>query len=245
MEEKFCDLSTTPTNQLQTAAFVVEQELPRGTRARLWFVDEPTMVLNSLNLRLRNNLSWTLTQLNTGGWEALVQRAEEVPPHDVLDALKRDHKHIDGLFSRVIHLTDRGALVDAAQIMREFVAALERHLEVEHGMLAQAIRTPPNGMGIDPTAAMMAEHREILNQSAMICLGFEESDATIASVSPLLAILAGYLSKHEQREELSLFPIWTRALANAPQAARDALFERVKTQLGYGGNDGRMGSTTA
>ena len=85
---------------------------------------------------------------------------------------------------------------------------------------------------------MMSEHQEILSQSAMIVLGFEECDATTASVSPLLAILAGYLSKHEQREELSLFPIWTRALANVPQPVLDALFIRVKTQLGYAGRDG-------
>ena len=239
MEDRFCDLSLTPANQLQTAAFVVLQDLPRGTRARLWFTDEPTMVLNSLNLRLRNNLSWTLMRGDAGIWQAIVQRVEDVPPHDVLDALKRDHKRIDGLFSRVIHLTDRGALAEAAQVMREFVASLERHLEVEHGMLAQAIRTPPDGMGVDPSAAMISEHQEILSQSAMIVLGFEEHDATTASVSPLLAILAGYLSKHEQREELSLFPIWTRALANVPQPVQDALFTRVKTQLGgYAGFNG-------
>lgn len=233
MEEQFSDLTDTPASQLQTAAFVLLQTLQRNHAVRFLFAEEPSMVLQSLNLRLRNNLSWSLLQTETGKWQALVQRAEEVPVKDTLDALRRDHKRIDALFSQVIHLTDQGEITEAELMMAEFLATLQRHLVVEHEMLVAAIRTPPNAMGIDPSAAMVSEHQQILQQSVMICAAFEETDACTRSVSPLLAILAGYLSKHEQREELTMLPIWSRALNHAPQAAQEALFQRVKQQLGY------------
>jgi exonuclease I len=86
-------------------------------------------------------------------------------------------------------------------------------------------------MGVDPTAAMMQEHNEILNQSIMIELSFDEEDATSSSVSPLLAILAGYLSKHEYREEATIFPIWIGAINKAPEVAKAALFQQVLATL--------------
>jgi iron-sulfur cluster repair protein YtfE (RIC family) len=135
------------------------------------------------------------------------------------------------MFSQVIHLTDQNHLVEAHAIMRAFIEGLRKHFAVEHDILAKAIRTPPNAMGVDPTAAMMQEHNEILNQSIMIELSFDEEDATSTSVSPLLAILAGYLSKHEYREEATIFPIWIGAINKAPEAARAALFQQVLATL--------------
>ncbi|MDA8224542.1 MAG: hemerythrin domain-containing protein [Betaproteobacteria bacterium] len=225
------DLRATEASQLQGIVHETVRVLERDGVVRLRFAEDPELLLRSVNLRLRNNLSWQVRQELGAGWVAEVHRAEDVPPHDVLDALQRDHKRIDALFSRVIHLTDRNELVAAADYMEQFVVAIRRHLVVEHDMLARAIRTRADATGVDPSAAMIDEHREILAQSAMILAAFEETDASAASVSPLLAILAGYLSKHEVREEMTLFPIWQRALSHAPQPDRSALFERVLTQL--------------
>ncbi len=225
------DLTSTSASQLQTAAFEPIRNLKRGEFMQLLFAAQPDMTLQSLNLRLRNNLSWQLQQNPDGNWLATVHRAEDVPPVDVNDALKRDHKRLDALFSRVIHLTDRGELQAASHDMAAFVSGLRRHMAVEHDMLVRAIRTQPNAAGVDPSQAMVAEHNEILTQSAMIEAAFAEPDASTASVSPLLAILAGYLSKHEMREELTLLPIWQRALAHAPAEAVASLFERVLIQL--------------
>ncbi len=231
MNEEICDLTKTAASHLQTAVFYQIKDMPRGTAMHLLFADDPAIVLHSLNLQLRNNLRWEVSRTEEGNWLAVIHRAEDVPPVDVLDALKRDHKRLDAMFSQIIHLTDRNHLADAQTMMQAFTAALERHLAVEHEILAKAIRTPPNATGQDPTAAMMSEHHEIMTQSAMIAASYEEADAAPASISPLLAILAGYLSKHEQREELSLFPIWTGAIKHAPEAARTDLFARVMSIL--------------
>ena len=231
MANVVCDLTKTVASHLQTAVFYEIKDMPRGETATLLFAEDPAIVLHSLNLQLRNNLRWEVSRNDVGHWLAVIHRAEDVPPVDVLDALKRDHKRLDAMFSQVIHLTDQNHLTAAHAIMQAFSAALHRHLAVEHDILAKAIRTPPNAAGQDPTAAMRVEHNEILNQTLMIESSFDEPDASALSISPLLAILAGYLSKHEQREELTLFPIWSSAILHAPEPARADLFARVLTIL--------------
>jgi hemerythrin len=205
--------------------------LTRGETATVLFAEDPAITLHSLNLQLRNNLRWEISRTEAGHWLTVIHRAEDVPPVDVFDSLKRDHKRLDAMFSQVIHLTDQNHLIEAHAIMRAFIEGLRKHFAVEHDILAKAIRTPPNAMGVDPTAAMMQEHNEILNQSIMIELSFDEEDATSTSVSPLLAILAGYLSKHEYREEATIFPIWIGAINKVPEAARAALFQQVLATL--------------
>lgn len=227
----FCDLTSHASSQLQTSVFYEIKDMERGETVTFLFAEDPAIILHSLNLQLRNNLRWEVSEEPDSRWRAVIHRAEDVPPVDVLDILKRDHKRLDAMFSQVIHLTDSGRLEIAHELMRAFTEGLRKHLQVEHDMLARAIRTPPNAQGFDPSAAMMQEHNEILNQSVMIEASFEEDDASSASVGPLLAILAGYLSKHEQREEATLFPLWTGALNKAPEQARVALFNRVKENL--------------
>lgn len=226
-ENHFCDLTGHASSQLQTSVFYEIKDMARGETVSFLFAENPAIILHSLNLQLRNNLRWEVSEEPGPRWRAAIHRTEDVPPVDVLDMLQRDHKRLDAMFSRVIHLTDNGQLAMAHALMRAFSDGLRKHLRVEHELLAPAIRTPPNAQGFDPSAAMVQEHNEILNQSAMIEAGFEEADASCASVGPLLAILAGYLSKHEQREEASLFPVWTGALNKAPEQARTALFNKV------------------
>lgn len=222
----FRDLTRIAPSQLQTTVFYEIKDMPRGQSAIFIFPENPTMLLHSLNLQLRNNLRWQVEEADRG-WRTVIQRAEDVPPADVLDALKRDHKRLDSLFSQVIHLTDHGHLETAHMVMQDFTEGLRKHMTVEHDLLARAIRTSPDAYGADPSTAMVQEHNEILHQSVMIESGFEEADASAASIGPLLAILAGYLSKHELREETTLFPIWTGALNKAPEPARAALFGKV------------------
>lgn len=223
----FCDLTGHASSQLQTSVFYEIKDMARGETVTFLFAEDPAIILHSLNLQLRNNLRWEVSEEPGPQWRAVIHHAEDVAPVDVLDMLKRDHKRLDAMFSQVIHLTDSGRLEIAHQLMYAFTEGLRKHLKVEHEMLARAIRTPPNAQGFDPSAAMIQEHEEILNQSVMIETSFEEMDASSASVGPLLAILAGYLSKHEQREEVTLFPLWTGALNKAPEEARTALFNKV------------------
>lgn len=229
------DLRPMPSTQLQSMAFQAVKKLSAHEALLLRFAETPDWIMQSLNLCLRNNLAWTTAKMADESWAVTVRRAEEVPPTDVIDVLKREHKRLDALFSQVIHLTDRNRLDDAALVMKEFVSGLKAHLNIEHDMLVAAIRTPPYAQGVNQNDALVAEHNEILSQSVMIELAFADADADVSTVSPLLAILAGYLSKHELREESVMLPIWAQALSRAPQAMQDALFAKVLKLLGYGG----------
>ncbi|HET9113855.1 MAG TPA: hypothetical protein VFN66_08290, partial [Burkholderiales bacterium] len=124
MEEETCDLTKIASSHLQTAVFYEIKDMPRGTATRLLFADDPAIVLHSLNLQLRNNLRWEVSRTAQGNWLAVIHRAEDVPPADVLDALKRDHKRLDAMFSQIIHLTDRNHLADAEAMMLAFTGAL-------------------------------------------------------------------------------------------------------------------------
>ncbi len=230
-DNHFCDLTGHASSQMQTSVFYEIKDMARGETVTFLFAEDPAIILHSLNLQLRNNLRWEVSEEPGGRWRAVIHRAEDVPPVDVLDILKRDHKRLDAMFSQVIHLTDNSQLEMAHALMRAFTEGLRKHLRVEHDLLALAIRTPPNAQGFDPSAAMVQEHNEIMNQSGMIEASFEEADASSASVGPLLAILAGYLSKHEQREEATLFPVWTGALNKAPEQTRTVLFNKVMETL--------------
>ena len=176
MSEQYCDLTATAPSHLQTAVFYEIKDMTRGETATVLFAEDPAITLHSLNLQLRNNLRWEISRTDAGHWLTVIHRAEDVPPVDVFDSLKRDHKRLDAMFSQVIHLTDQNHLIEAHAIMRAFIEGLRKHFAVEHDILAKAIRTPPNAMGVDPTAAMMQEHNEILNQSIMIELSFDEEE---------------------------------------------------------------------
>lgn len=220
------DLTAMAASRLAAALYQGLKDLPPGQAATVHCAENPELPLRSVNLQLRDGLRWELAEEN-GAWTARVHRTEDVPPRDVPDALLRDHRRLDGLFAQAIHLTDAGRLDAARASLAAFIEGLGKHFAVENDMLAAAIPTPPNALGENPAADMLQEHREILDQARMIEAAFEERDCSPASVGPLLAILAGYLSKHEQREEGRLFPIWQGALARAPEQARRMLLKRV------------------
>ena len=225
------DLSPLPPSQVQTAVYYEVRDLARGQARAFIFSVEPAMLLDSVNLQMRGRLRWEITALPPDRWRAMVRRVEDVPVADVMDALRRDHQRLDELFSRALHLSDAGRVAEAEPVVRAFVAALERHLGVESELLARAIRVPPDASGQDPTAVMLAQHDQILREARAIAATFTEGVTEAAEVSPLFAILAGTLAKHEVREEASLFPHWGAALRGAPAAVQADLLRRVSAAL--------------
>ena len=227
------DLTAESSSQLQTAAFYQVKDLARGHSLTLLTAQDPALTMHSLNLQLRNNLRWKISR-EQDRWCVLVQRAEDVEASDVLDLLKRDHKRLDELFSHVIHATDLSDMTAATRYVGEFSKGMRLHLEVEKNLLAQAITAPRDPHGNDPTSAMLQEHEDILIQTLTIISCFEEKlTPNPGDVAPLLAILAGYLSKHEAREETLLFPLWQAALKKAPIEAQQNLLKRAQEIL-YG-----------
>lgn len=220
------DLTALVAARLAAALHERLKDLAPGETAVVRCAEDPELALRSVNLLLRDALRWEVAA-QPGAWLARVRRTEDVPPRDVLDALRRDHRRLDRLYAQTIHHTDAGRLDAARASLAAFLVGLDKHFRVEHDLLAAAIPMPPDARGESPSADMLQEHGEILAQARMIEATFAEADCSAASVGPLLAILAGYLSKHEQREEEGLYPLWQGALARAPEAARAALLQRT------------------
>ena len=229
--DKVLDLTGNPSSMLQSAAYHELKSLSRGMSVTLLTAQEPSMMMQTVNLHLRDNLSWTITAEGTDRWRTVVTHREDVAASDVIDLLTRDHKRLDDLFARALHLVNAGNVADAAPLMKEFSVGLKRHMDVENNILTLSFAAPRDQFGADPTSTMLREHEEILMQATLIESYFEDGLPDAKEVSAFFAILSGILAKHEFREESLLFPHWSAALHRAPAEAQQDLFNKVKVTL--------------
>ncbi len=227
-QESIIDLCPVAASRLQTAALLAVKDLQRGETVHLLLREEPSLMLQSLNLQLRHNLSWQISAEETGEWRVLIRHREDVAPRDLMDILSRDHQRLDELFGLSLQLANAGKISEAAPLVMEFAAGLKRHIQVENDILAPSFRIPD----AEPVAIMLHEHDDILVQMANIeSLFAGEEQVQAWELSPFLAILSGVMAKHEHREEQNLFPQWDIALRMAAPEDRHALLTRVQQIL--------------
>jgi uncharacterized protein (DUF2249 family) len=223
------DLRDERTGHVIGAALDRVKAVRPGVAVTLVLAQEPSLLMASLNLQLRENLAWDIVEAD-GAWRVTVRHREDVAAPDVLALLAADHKRIDGLLARALGLLNQGEPDVAVPVLREFVLALNRHVAFEDGELAVklgAAKAPAD----QPAAIMLREHREIAQQLSLVeeTLAFEPVDASELGV--YCAILSGTLAKHEYREEHNLFPLWRVALSRRSAEERGALLERAVQAL--------------
>jgi len=200
-----------------------------GTSVTLILGQEPSLLMASLNLQLRENLAWDIVEAD-GAWRVTVSHRSDIAATDVLMLLAADHKRIDGLLARALGLLNQGNAGTAVPLLREFSVALQRHVAFEDGELAKSLgaaQAPPE----QPAAIMLREHREIAEQLLLVeeTLAVEPVDASELGI--YCAILSGTLAKHEYREEHNLFPMWRIALGRRSEAERASLLEHASVAL--------------
>ncbi|GIX27324.1 MAG: hypothetical protein KatS3mg123_1205 [Burkholderiales bacterium] len=227
---KIIDLQGEPESRVRTAAFYALRDLARGERATVLTREEPTLVLEAVNLQLRGRLAWRVFP-EGGAWRAEVGLKEDAPPQDAIDLLTRHHASLDRLFVRALERVNDGAVAEAAPLLASFAAGLRAHIAFEDGVLALRLAVPASPAGDDPLSIMLREHREILVQLALLeeCLAQEPPDR--AEVGAFCAILSGTLAKHEHREENHLFPLWRLGLDRLPPAERRRLLDDLLARL--------------
>ena len=229
--DRIIDLTGESSSMQQSAAYHALKDLARGMTTTLLTAQDPSMMMQTVNLHLRDNLSWKTVQEGHDRWRTVVRFRGDVPASEVVDLLIRDHKRLDDLFARALHHVNAGNVADAAPLMKAFTEGLKRHMEVENNILTLSFAAPRDQFGGDPTSTMLREHDEILGQTAVIESYFAEGLPDAKEVSAFFAILSGTLAKHEYREESNLFPHWNAAIHRAPLEAQKALFEKVKATL--------------
>ncbi|WP_018950392.1 hemerythrin domain-containing protein [Thioalkalivibrio sp. ALMg11] len=213
-----------------TRAYYTLRELRSGQVFEVWLDQEPKMLMDAVSLQLRHAIHWQVLEDGPPLWKLSVQRREDVAPVDLVDLLERDHLRIDRLFASALHKVNAGDLEGAAPDFHAYVDGLRRHVEVENELIVPLLDLPRSPNGQDPTSIMLREHDEILEQTAMLEHEFSEGVDEAWAVAPFFALISGALAKHEGREEQNLFPHWSRALREQPDAAAE-LLQRAQTLL--------------
>jgi len=223
------DLRGERSADLTGAALEQVRQVRPGVAVTLLLSSDPGLLMASLNLQLRENLSWDSVEADDG-WRVTVRHRTDAAPADVLALLAADHKRIDGLLARALSLLNRGDAAGALPLLREFTAGLKRHVAFEDGELAASLGAA-QAAADTPPAVMLREHREIAQQLSLVeeVLAAEPVDG--AELAVYCAILSGTLAKHEYREEHNLFPLWRAALLRRAAGERAALIERAAAAL--------------
>ena len=233
MTETELDLRATASNRVQTTAFYAVRDLARGAALVLLTAEDPGLLMESLNLQLRDALAWE-SKPTANGFRTRVVRREETEPTDVIDLLVRDHHRLDRLLAIALRRVNAGDMAEAKRLVAEFAAGLRRHLEAEDVLLAGRLPEPAGADGASHVAIMLREHAEIEEQLAAVESGFGDPDAPAPEaweVEPFIAILSGTMAKHEYREESNLFPHWRAALGRADAGEQRELLAQVRALL--------------
>lgn len=226
---RIVDLCHEPASRVQGAAFYALKDLARGERVLLVVAQEPSLMMQSLDLQLRHKLAWDCVEAD-GCWRVEVCHRDDAAPRDVIELLARDHRRLDAMFVRAQQALNRNDAAGAAPLLRAFADALRRHMQSEDAVLAPVLAVA--GGGDSPLAIMLREHDELRAQLAAIeeCLAADPQQP--GEIGAFCAILSGTLAKHEHREESKLFPLWRGQLARLPTAQQEALLARVEGVLG-------------
>ncbi len=224
------DLREVPSSHLQSAAFYTLREMKRSQVVILLTADEPSLVMQSLNLQLRHNLAYEIREVE-GGWQVDVQRREDVAVQDVPDALTRDHKRLNALLGSAIQYLNRGDAAGAVPLLQDFASVLKRHIEVEDGLLAPLLAPAGEQPQDAPQPIMQREHVEILAQLSLIEECLAQDPLPAGELAAYSSILSGTMAKHEYREENNLFPQWQRALNGMSTVEQKEIMARVEAML--------------
>ena len=223
------DLRDEPERLVTLAALAAVKELGRGKACRLLTRNDPRLLMASLNLQLRDALSWE-TAPRAGHWETIVQLAVDTAPRDAIEVLLRDHRRLDELLGRTLRVLNAANLAAARPMLEEFAAGLRRHVNAEDTLVACALDPDSRPEALQ---AMQREHADLVRELAILESELASGEAREAwEIEPFAALLSATLAKHEQREEHAVFPLWREALEARGQGERDALRERVRAALG-------------
>ncbi|MHB8454600.1 MAG: hemerythrin domain-containing protein [Acidiferrobacterales bacterium] len=226
---RYLDLRSCPPGiSVHTYAFYALKNLEPGTDLKMITAEDPLLLLNQLQLQLRNCLWWECAREDQL-WSVHIRRREDTEALTLKDILSRDHERLDGLFVRMLARMRACGTSAAAPSALEFIQGLRRHISVENSVIAPAFTSLHGPEENNPVATMAREHEDILNQAQIIEELFQQAAPDQIEAEIWLGLLAAALSKHEHREETRLFALWDALLNRRPDAR--ALILRVKAGL--------------
>lgn len=223
------DLCDQPGSRLRGGVLAAAESVGPGRPLELLLPEEPTLLLQSVNLRLGGRLGWRLRALAHGRYAVTLRLASETWTDDVVDLLERHHRVLDHLAARALMAANAGDYGATGPLMAEFAGEIGRHLRVEDEVLAPGLSASESESLAHPVAIMLREHAALREQIGAIQSCLAEGSAEAAT---LLGLLTGTLAKHEHREEANLFPLWRAALARGGAARCRLLAADARAILG-------------
>ena len=155
-------------------------------------------------------------------WRYLISARDPDAHRTITEYLAWDHDRLDGMLSNAIENAERRDWSAAAALLRDFRHGLERHIEIEEGILFPEFdqRTGMGGGG--PTAVMRAEHTKIKQWLEESSRAVDAKD--LDDVRRCRAGLIDVLVDHNLKEERILYPGTDRLF---DEEALDALVLRL------------------
>ncbi|MGB7543905.1 MAG: hemerythrin domain-containing protein [Burkholderiales bacterium] len=129
--------------------------------------------------------------------------------------MMRDHKACDEYFAQADDAATAGDWARVTRSLAVFVAALERHFELEEQILFPAFEER-TGMSAGPTQMMRSEHEDMRALLADLQRAALEGD--VERYSGLAETLLLMSQQHNLKEEQILYPMMDRTLAAEEQA---------------------------
>ncbi len=208
----------------EEAALHAFDQLSPGEHVRLVLTSPPAPLLARFRAVRPGEFDWTPTREGPETWQVEVSRrpAGRGALREINEALAWDHDRLDQLEIEAFAARQRGDLAGAVVFFSKFAFGLRRHIRFEEAVLFPEFESRV-GFPVEsgPTAAMRAEHREILEWIERI----EAALPTDASIDSLRHGLHEVLGPHNLKEEKVVYPLTDAALT---PIERDGLVARIQ-----------------
>ena len=187
--------------------------------------EEPTSLLQRLQQERRGLFQWASLEAGPPVWRIEIARraARAGEPVKITEAVEWDHDRLDRLERTAFDAWGAGDSASAEAAFALFAHGLRRHIGFEEALLFPEFERRNRGdANSGPTAALRAEHRQILALLSSIELTIR-TDAV--PVHLLRSHLRDVLSDHNRKEEETLYPVTDSVLT---ESQRDDLMRRVQ-----------------
>jgi len=148
-------------------------------------------------------------------------------PRTITEALAADHRRLENLRERAEDALRTGGGGEAARLFAEFDRGLRHHIRVEEELLFPALERD-GGVRRDfgPIGVMLAEHRAIEGLLERLAREFSGQAADDTPGAPM-GQLSAMLKAHDAKEEMVLYPMADRTIA---EAERESIVARIRTE---------------
>lgn len=140
----------------------------------------------------------------------IAETVEQADPCVICHYMSNDHLRLDQMFMEADQAL-RDGRTESAEMIRHFIEALGRHMQIEHELLIAIWPGIHKRTSDDPVCIVRREHEAIVTQVAVLKgLATVAHDSDLGALGVWMGLLGAALVKHECQQETEIFPKWER-----------------------------------